>query len=131
MPQGTAPAQTLVVPAGCNLTLVNMDVLSSVRILVQNGGVLSLRDSVVQGVVEVQGGGSFSMNYDSYNGTFLSGASVNGTILLQDGATLTSSKIYSNTNFIANGSEVRRNTAPVLVVNGNATLDGQVFLRGD
>lgn len=58
VPQGTAPAQTLVVPAGCSLTLVNMYVLSSVRILVQNGGVLSLRDSVVQGVLEVQGGGS-------------------------------------------------------------------------
>ena len=60
VPQGTAPAQTLVVPAGCSLTLVNMDVLSSVRILVQSGGVLSLRDSVVQGVVEVQGGGSIT-----------------------------------------------------------------------
>lgn len=47
--QGTAPAQTLVVPSRCSLTLVNMYVLSSVRILVQNGGVLSLRDSVVQG----------------------------------------------------------------------------------
>lgn len=131
VPQGADTTQTLVVPAGCNLTLVNMDVLSSVRILVQNGGVLSLRDSVVQGVVEVQSGGSFSMNYDSYNGTFLTGASVNGTILMQDGSTLTSSKIYSNTNFIANGSEVRRNTAPVLVVNGKVTLNGQVFLRGD
>lgn len=131
VPQGADTTQTLVVPAGCNLTLVNMDVLSSVRILVQNGGVLSLRDSVVQGVVEVQSGGSFSMNYDSYNGTFLTGASVNGTILMQDGSALTSSKIYSNTNFIANGSEVRRNTAPVLVVNGKVTLNGQVFLRGD
>lgn len=131
VPQGADTTQTLVVPAGCNLTLVNMDVLSSVRIVVQNGGVLSLRDSVVQGVVEVQSGGSFSMNYDSYNGTFLTGASVNGTILMQDGSTLTSSKIYSNTNFIANGSEVRRNTAPVLVVNGKVTLNGQVFLRGD
>lgn len=131
VPQGADTTQTLVVPAGCNLTLVNMDVLSSVRILVQNGGVLSLRDSVVQGVVEVQSGGAFSMNYDSYNGTFLTGASVNGTILMQDGSTLTSSKIYSNTNFIANGSEVRRNTAPVLVVNGKVTLNGQVFLRGD
>ena len=131
VPQGADTTQTLVVPAGCNLTLVNMDVLSSVRILVQNGGVLSLRDSVVQGLVEVQSGGSFSMNYDSYNGTFLTGASVNGTILMQDGSTLTSSKIYSNTNFIANGSEVRRNTAPVLVVNGKVTLNGQVFLRGD
>ena len=131
VPQGADTTQTLVVPAGCNLTLVNMDVLSSVRILVQNGGVLSLRDSVVQGLVEVQSGGSFSMNYDSYNGTFLTGASVNGTILMQDGSTLTSSKIYSNTNFIATGSEVRRTTAPVLVVNGKVTLNGQVFLRGD
>ena len=57
--------QTLYIPDGCNLTLTNMKILSSVRIVVENGGKLTLSDSVVQGIVDVKDGGTFSMNYDS------------------------------------------------------------------
>ena len=42
--------QTLYIPNGCNLTLMNMKILSSVRIVVENGGKLTLRDSTVQGI---------------------------------------------------------------------------------
>lgn len=126
-----APAQTLIVPDGCDLTLVNMDILSSVKIVVENGGKLVLQDSAVQGIVEVRNGGTFSMNYDSYNGEFLSGASINGQLVLKDGARLENASIYSNTNFIANGTEVRHNTQPVVSVEGSVTLKGQVFIRGD
>ena len=59
--------QTLYIPAGCNLTMTNMEILSSVRIVVESGGKLTLSDSVVQGIIDVQNGGTFSMNYDSYN----------------------------------------------------------------
>ena len=38
-----SPVQTLIVPDGCNLTLVNMKVFSSVNIVVENGGKLVLR----------------------------------------------------------------------------------------
>ena len=131
--EGSETTQTLLVPSGCNLTLVNMDVLSSVRIVVQNGGTLVLRDSVVQGVVEVQDGGTFSMNYNDFgdDGEFLTGASINGQLILQDGSILENAKIYSNTNNIANGDEARHNTKPVVVANGNVTVKGQVFIRGD
>ena len=64
--KGNIP-QTLYIPAGCSLTLTNMEILSSVRIVVENGGKLTLSDSVVQGMIEVQSGGTFSMNYDSFN----------------------------------------------------------------
>lgn len=132
IPEGTMQTQTLVLPKGCNLTLVNMDILSSVKILVQDGAKLTLRDSVVQGAVEVENGGTFSMNYNDYGGgEFLNGASINGKLILKDGSTLENAKIYSNTNNIANGSEARHNTDPVVVVNGNVTLKGKVFLRGD
>ena len=132
IPEGTMQTQTLILPKGCNLTLVNMDILSSVKILVQDGAKLTLRDSVVQGAVEVENGGTFSMNYNDYGGgEFLNGASINGKLILKDGSTLENAKIYSNTNNIANGSEARRNTDPVVVVNGNVTLKGKVFLRGD
>lgn len=64
-------------------------------------------------------------------GEFLNGASINGKLILKDGSTLENAKIYSNTNNIANGSEARRNTDPVVVINGNVKLKGKVFLRGD
>ncbi len=133
IPEGTETTQTLIIPSGCNLTLVNMDILSSVRIVVQDGGTLILRDSTVQGIVDVQNGGTFSMNYDDYTdgGTFLTGASINGQLVLRDGATLKNAKIYSNTNNIANGTEARKNTNPVVVTEGNVNIEGQVFIRGD
>ena len=59
--KGNIP-QTLYIPNGCNLTLMNMKILSSVRIVVENGGKLTLRDSTVQGIIDVQSGGTFSMN---------------------------------------------------------------------
>ena len=129
VPEGTLQPQTLILPKGCDLTLVNMDILSSVKIVVQDGAKLTLRDSVIQGAVEVENGGTFSMNYGG--GEFLNGASINGKLILKDGSTLENAKIYSNTNNIANGSEARRNTDPVVVINGNVKLKGKVFLRGD
>ena len=132
VPEGTLQPQTLILPKGCDLTLVNMDMLSSVKIVVQDGAKLTLRDSVIQGAVEVESGGTFSMNYNDYGGGgFLNGASINGKLILKDGSTLENAKIYSNTNNIANGSEARRNTDPVVVINGNVKLKGKVFLRGD
>ncbi len=132
VPESTLQPQTLILPKGCDLTLVNMDILSSVKIVVQDGAKLTLRDSVIQGAVEVENGGTFSMNYNDYGGgEFLNGASINGKLVLKDGATLENAKIYSNTNNIANGSEARRNTDPVVVINGSVKLKGKVFLRGD
>ena len=125
------PVQILIVPRGCNLTLVNMKILSSVKIVVQDGGKLNLRDSSLHGQVVVENGGTFSMNYDAYSGKFLTGSSINGQLILNDGAILENSMIYSNTNFLPNGTEARHNTEPVVVTNGNVTVDGQVFIRGD
>lgn len=129
--ESESPTQTLIVPSGCDLTLVNMKIFSSVRIIVQKCGRLCLRDSSVHGLIEVMDGGRISVNYDNYGGSFLTGASVNGQLILNDGAILESSLIYSNTNFLANGSEVRHNTAPVVLVKGNAVLEGEVYIRGD
>lgn len=131
IPSGNPQTQTLIIPSGCNLTFVNMDLLSSVRIVVQDGAKLTLRDSVVQGIVEVENGGIFSMNYDDYTQEFLAGASINGQLILKDGATLENAKIYSNTNNIPNGTEARQNTAPVVVVQGDVTVKGQVYIKGD
>ena len=124
--------QTLYIPNGCNLTLMNMKVLSSVRIVVEKGGKLTLRDSTVQGIIDVQSGGTFSMNYDSYEGKFLTGASICGQIRLEDGAVLENAAIYSHTNYLANGNLKDRSTdKAVVAAKGNVTVKGQVFIQGD
>ena len=82
------PTQTLIIPNGCDLTLVNMKAFSSVRIIVQGGGRLCLRDSSMHGVIEVMNGGRVSVNYDNYGRSFLTGASVNGQLILNAGAKL-------------------------------------------
>lgn len=124
--------QTLYIPDGCNLTLTNMEVLSSVRIVIEKGGKLTLSDSVVQGIIEVKEGGTFSMNYDAYSGTFTTGASVCGQIRMEDGAILENAAIYSHTNYIANGNTAdRSNAEAVVLANGNVTVKGQVFVEGD
>lgn len=124
--------QTLYIPAGCNLTLTNMEILSSVRIVVEDGGKLTLDDSVVQGIIDVQGGGTFSMNYSAYSGEFKTGASVCGQIRLADGAIWENAAIYSHANYLANGDLTDRTTSePVVVTNGNVAVKGQVFIEGD
>ena len=124
--------QTLYIPNGCNLTLVNMEILSSVRIVVENGGKLTLRDSSVQGIIDVQSGGTFSMNYDSYENKFETGASICGQLRLEDGAVLENAAIYSHTNYLANGNLTdRSNDKAVVATSGDVTVKGQVFISGD
>lgn len=124
--------QTLYIPADCNLTLTNMKILSSVRIVVENGGKLTLSDSTVQGIIDVQSGGTFSMNYDAYGKKFTTGASICGQLRLEDGAILENAAIYSHTNYLANGDLTdRSNDDAVVAVTGNVTLKGQVFISGD
>ena len=131
--EGKIP-QTLYIPRGCDLTFVNMEVLSSVRIVVENGGKLTLQDSVVQGIIEVKDGGTFSMNYNGYSGQseFLVGSSLCGQLRLEDGAILENAAIYSHINYLANGDLTdRTSNEPVVVATGNVTVRGQVFIRGD
>ena len=124
--------QTLYIPDGCNLTLMNMKILSSIRIVVESGGKLTLRDSTVQGIIDVQSGGTFSMNYNAYNKKFETGASLCGQLRLADGSILENSAIYSHANYLANGNRTDRTThEPVVTTTGNVQLKGQVFISGD
>lgn len=124
--------QTLYIPKGCDLTLTNMEILSSVRIVVEDGGKLTLSDSVVQGIIDVQKGGTFSMNYDSFNKKFTTGSSICGQLRLADGAILENAAIYSHANYLANGDLTDRSTTNAVVsANGNVTVKGQVFIKGD
>lgn len=125
------PSQTLVVGEGANLTFKRMKIFGSVKIIVKDGGVLNLDDSVVFGKIEVSNGGKINVNYNPYNDKITNGASISGQIVLKDGAILGKSSIYSNTNWLGQGKLVNTNDKPVIKVEGKAKIEGEVYVRGD
>lgn len=127
---GDEPQQTLVIPDGCDLTLVNVRVHSGVKIVVQGGGKLTIRQSTLEGIVEVENGGTFSSDYSGYggNGSFIYGSTVNGQIRLKDGATIENARIISKTNYSVRDDMNRRNQEPVVVVDGNVNVKGEVYI---
>lgn len=135
------PIQNFVLEEGTNLTLVNMKVFSGVNIIVKKGAILNVHDSSIYGRITVNGG-RLRINYDP-KGTFqgelgkssgakvVSGSSIQGQIILNDGAVLESSYIYSNTNNLTDANKAIKNTRPVVLVKGKAFIKGNVFVKGD
>lgn len=52
-----------------------------------------------------------------------------GQLILNDGATIKNSMIYSNTNFLPNGTQARHNTSPVVVISGNVKVEGKYISK--
>jgi hypothetical protein len=129
---GEEPEQTLIIPDGCDLTMVNMRVHSGVKIVVQDGAKLTLRQTTVEGIIEVQSGGTFSVDYNDYgSGEWLYGSSINGQLRMKDGSVLENARIICHANYTANDDENRRNTEPVVTTEGNVTVKGGVFILGE
>lgn len=135
------PIQDFVLQEGSNLTLVNMKVFSGVNIIVNKGAILDIHDSSIYGKITVNGG-RLRVNYDpdgKFQGKFgkpsdakvVSGSSIQGQIILNDGAVLESSYIYSNTNNLTDTNKAVKNTRPVVLVKGKAFIRGNVFVKGD
>ena len=135
------PIQDFVLQEGSNLTLVNMKVFSGVNIIVNKGAILNIHDSSIYGKITVNGG-RLRVNYDpdgKFQGQFgkpsdakvVSGSSIQGQIILNDGAVLESSYIYSNTNNLTDANKAVKNTRPVVLVKGKAFIRGNVFVKGD
>lgn len=135
------PIQNFVLQKGSNLTLVNMKVFSGVNIIVNEGAILNIHDSSIYGKITVNGG-RLRVNYDpdgTFQGKFgkpsdakvVSGSSIQGQIILNDGAVLESSYIYSNTNNLTDTNMAVKNTRPVVLVKGKAFIRGNVFVKGD
>ena len=132
--QGTQTKHTLIIPSGADLTMVNMIVNSSVRIVVKDGAKLNLKDTSIYGEIVVENGGTFSMNHETDhkgNSKFTNGAMINGQLILEDGATITNSKVYSNANFLTDGTKAKKIDTPVVVAKGNVNIVGEVYIRGD
>lgn len=125
------PSQTLVVGEGANLTFKRMKIFGSVKIIVKDGGVLNLDDSVVFGKIEVSNGGKINVNYNPFNGKITDGASISGQIVLKDGAILGKSSIYSHTNWLGQGKLANTNDKPVIKVEGKVKIENDVYVRGD
>lgn len=80
----------VIIPSGTNVIIRNMKILRSVDIIVEEGGSLTLDDSVAYGKVIVNGG-KFSMAKDGYligglemNGGIVENAKIRGTYYLTD-----------------------------------------------
>ncbi len=111
---------TLVIPAGCDVTLENIKVYSSVKIIVEKGGSLTLSDSVVFGTIEVNGG-TFSMK---------NSAGLAGQLILNDGSTLKDANIVSNARFLTDGSK-KEDIDTVVVINGKVVAQGNNTIEAE
>ena len=118
---GNFATETLTIPAGADVTLHNMKVYSSVKIVVEKGGKLTLDDSVAYGAVEVNGGTLSAKNSSSF---------VN-RITLNDGSTLEDADIVSHAYFLTDGNRtVEAPLSPVLT-NGDVTFKGTNTIKAE
>lgn len=118
---GNFGTETLTIPAGADVTLHNMKIYSSVKIVVEKDGKLTLDDSVAYGAVEVNGGTLSARNSSSF---------VN-QITLNDGSALENAEIRSHANYLTDGNyKVEAPVAPVQT-NGTVTVKGTCSIEGE
>lgn len=114
-------SERLIIPSGAQVTLSNMKINSSVRVIVEAGAHLTLDDSVVFGPLEVYG-------------TLSTGAPSTTTqsIVLHDGARLENAHIRSHAHYLTDGSSTAPQNPPApVIVEGAVQFGGDVTLEGD
>lgn len=117
-----AASDTLTIPAGADITLENIKINSSVKIVVEKGGKLTLTDSCAFGSIEVNGG-TLTLNRSS---------SVTNTITLNNGSTLKDSEVVSHAQFLTDGRKpTPAAPAQVVTVNGTVTFEGTNTIKAD
>ena len=104
---------TLIIPNGCDITLENIKIYSSVNIIVEKGGCLTLSDSVAFGTIEVNGG-TFSMKNSS---------ALVDKLILNDSSILKDAQVISNGRFLTDGSD-KEIADTVVIINGKVTAQG-------
>lgn len=128
---------TIVIPAGCDVTFENVKIYSSIRIIVEKGGSLTLSDSVSFGKIEVNGG-TFAMGNSSAicdelilnDGSTLKGKDIK--VMTSDGmVTKQGTQIKSHAHFLTDGADKEYSPENVVVINGTVTVDGDVQIQGD
>lgn len=115
-----ADSETITIPEGADVTLKNMKILSSVRIIVEKGGKLTLDDSGVYGPIEVRGGTLSAKN----------SAATTNQIILEEGSTLEDLELRSHGYYLTDGNLTRPIPDSVIVVNGPITVKGKNKIQG-
>ena len=114
--------ETITIPKGADVTLKNLKIKSSTKIIVEKGGKLTLDGCVTYGPVEVNGGTL----------TVKDNSSTTNTITLNDGSILEDSSIKSLSTFLTDGSTLApKEPKSVVIVNGNITVKGTNKIKGD
>lgn len=117
-----AASDTLTIPAGADVTLENIKINSSVKIVVEKGGKLTLTDSCAFGPIKVNGG-TLTLNRSS---------SVTNTITLNNGSTLKDSEVVSHAQFLTDGRKpTPAAPAQVVTANGIVTFEGTNIIKAD
>lgn len=112
-------SETLTIPAGADVTIHNMKINSSVRVIVEKGAKLTLVDSVVFGPVDV---------YGTISGT---DATTTNTVTLHDGSAIENLDLNSHAHYLTDGSlDAPTPTSPV-VVEGTVEVRGANTVAGD
>lgn len=119
---GAYATDSIIIPAGTNVEFLNVKVRSSVKIVVQKGGKLTLNDSAIQGLIEVEEGGTLSGKYSS---------SSDGKIIFKDGSKMDNLELKSFTNHIREDDKTRPISDCMIEIHGNVTATGANKFLGD
>ena len=117
--QGYA-TDTLTIPAGCDVVFENVKFYSSIQIIVEKGGSLTLKDSVAYGAVVVNGGAFSMSNY----------AALVDSLTLNDGSVLKDATVNSHGRYLTDGSN-KPDAPAVVIVNGTVTALGNNSIIGE
>ena len=115
-----ADSERLVIKKGSHVTFNNMKFNSSVRLVVEEGATLTLRQCVVFGKIEVHG-----------TLTAPEGTTVTDTVYMRPGSTLKDAKIASHARYLTDGNVAKPETDVVVATDGDVTIEGTVQIEGD
>lgn len=112
---GNYATDVLYIPAGTDVEFLNMKVLSSIKIVVEDGGHLTLDDSAIFGIIEVEKGGTISAKNSS---------AIMGKILMKDGSLMKDLAVKSHTNLLSDGNDERVYPESVVEIHGKVKAEG-------
>ncbi len=119
---GNYATDPIYIPSGTNVSFKNMKFLSSVKIVVQDGGKLTLDDAVAYGDIVVEKGGVLSAK---------NGSSMVGSVIFEDGAIMENLKLKSHANHLSDDNTKRPVPEAVVIVKGHLEARGINSIAGD
>lgn len=115
----TYATETIVIPEGADVKIYNMKIYSSVKIIVEKGGKLTIDDSGIYGNIQVDGGTLTMQN----------SANISGSITLNDGSTLENAEIQSYATSLTDDSTEKPHATVVVTANGTVHVKGKNTIK--